>query len=249
MVILKRLSIELVKIQNLFTTIDFSNNCFNGEIPKSIGKLKSLKGLNMSHNKLTGNMPLSLRNLTNLEWLDISSNNFTEEILGQLVDLISLDVLSLSRNCLFGPIPQGNQFNTFSFDSYNGNLGLCGFPLAKTCGDNKGQQSLPLSTILVDNLKIGLHWKVVLLGYGCWLFFELGMGYKVFTTRKPKWLVIMIEEWWCRKSHQWEARSLRSNKSPTQKKKTKRPCRRHWCGAGQIPFEGQVRNILITLEC
>ena len=48
MVILKRLSIELVKIQNLFTTIDFSNNCFKGEIPKSIGKLKSLKGLNMS---------------------------------------------------------------------------------------------------------------------------------------------------------------------------------------------------------
>lgn len=60
MVILKRLSIELVKIQNLFTAIDFSNNCFKGEIPKSIGKLKSLKGLNMSHNKLTGNMPLSL---------------------------------------------------------------------------------------------------------------------------------------------------------------------------------------------
>ena len=65
MVILKRLSIELVKIQNLFTTIDFSKNCFKGEIPKSIGKLKSLKGLNMSHTKLTGNMPSSLGNLTN----------------------------------------------------------------------------------------------------------------------------------------------------------------------------------------
>ena len=144
MVILKRLSIELVKIQNLFTTIDFSNNCFKGEIPKSIGKLKSLKGLNISNNKLTGNMPSSLRNLTNLEWLDISSNNLIGEISGHLVDLISLEVLSLSGNCLFGPIPQGNQFNTFSFDSYNGNLGICGFPLAKTCGDNKGQQSLPL---------------------------------------------------------------------------------------------------------
>ena len=59
MVILKRLSIDLMKIQNLFITIYFSNNCFKGEIPKS-GKLKSLKGLNMSHNKLTGNMPSSL---------------------------------------------------------------------------------------------------------------------------------------------------------------------------------------------
>ncbi|KAM3684059.1 hypothetical protein ACJW31_11G013700 [Castanea mollissima] len=162
MAIMKKLSIELVKIQNLFTTIDFSNNCFIGEIPKSKGKLESLKGLNMSHNKLT--------------------------------DLTSLKVLNLSGNCLFGPIPQGNQFNTFSFDTYNGNLGLCGFPLAKNCGDDKGQQSPPLSTILVDNLKIGLYWKVVLLGYGCGLFFWIGNGlYKVFTTRKPKWLVIMIE--------------------------------------------------------
>ena len=29
----------------------------------------------------------------------------------------------------------------------------------------------------------------------------------------------------------------------------KRPCRRHQCGAGQIPSEGQVRNILTTLKC
>ena len=29
----------------------------------------------------------------------------------------------------------------------------------------------------------------------------------------------------------------------------KRPSREHQCGAGQIPSEGQVRNILTTLEC
>ena len=40
-----------------------------------------------------------------------------------------------------------------------------------------------------------------------------------------------------------------AQKSPTQKKKTRIPCRRHWCGADQIPSEGQVRNILATLEC
>ena len=42
---------------------------------------------------------------------------------------------------------------------------------------------------------------------------------------------------------------LALKKSPTQKKKTKIPYRRHRCGAGQIPSEGQVRNILATLEC
>ena len=80
MVVMKGLSLELVKIQNLFTTIDFSNGGFTWEIPKSIGKLKSLKGLNISHNKLTGNMPSSLENLSNLEWLDLSSNKLTKEI-------------------------------------------------------------------------------------------------------------------------------------------------------------------------
>ena len=40
-----------------------------------------------------------------------------------------------------------------------------------------------------------------------------------------------------------------AQKSPTQKKKTRIPCKRHRCGAGQIPSESQVRNILATLEC
>ena len=42
---------------------------------------------------------------------------------------------------------------------------------------------------------------------------------------------------------------LALKRSPTQKKKTRIPCRRHRCGAGQIPSEYQVRNILATLEC
>ena len=52
MVILKGFYIEMVKIKNLFTIIDFSNNSFKQEIPKSIGKLNSLKGLNFLHNYL-----------------------------------------------------------------------------------------------------------------------------------------------------------------------------------------------------
>ena len=34
-----------------------------------------------------------------------------------------------------------------------------------------------------------------------------------------------------------------------KKEERKRPSREHQCGAGQIPSEGQVRNILTTLEC
>ena len=67
----------MLKIQILFTTIDFSNNNFKGEIPKAIGKLQSLKVLNFSHSNLIGRMPPSLGNLTNLEWLDLFSNKLS----------------------------------------------------------------------------------------------------------------------------------------------------------------------------
>ncbi|KAK4594651.1 hypothetical protein RGQ29_018369 [Quercus rubra] len=137
-VAMKGLFFELAKIQSLFTTIDFSNNNFKGEIPKSIGELQSLKGLNFSHNNLIGCVPPSLGNLTNLEWLDLSSNKLEGEIPIQLEDLTSLAFLNLSKNYLFGQIPQGKQFNTFTNDSYNENLGLCGFPMTKACGNDEG---------------------------------------------------------------------------------------------------------------
>jgi hypothetical protein len=195
MVAMKGNFIEMIKIQNLFTTIDFSNNSFKGEILNSIGKLWSLKGLNFSHNNLIGHLPPSLGNLTNIEWLDLSSNKLTGEIPMQLANLTSLAILNLSENSLVGPIPQGKQFNTFTNESFNGNLGLCGFPLTNTCGDDKEQQPQTTSTIKEDDFEFenGFHWKVVLLGYGCGFMFGLGMGYLVlFSHERPKWLVNMV---------------------------------------------------------
>uniref|UniRef100_A0A2N9FQ53 Disease resistance R13L4/SHOC-2-like LRR domain-containing protein n=1 Tax=Fagus sylvatica TaxID=28930 RepID=A0A2N9FQ53_FAGSY len=123
--------IELERIQTFLTTIDFSKNSFKGEIPKIIGRLKSLKGLNFSHNNLTGYIPSSFGNLTNLEWLDLSSNKLTGEIPTQLVDLPWLEVLNLSQNQLTGHIPTGKQFNTFGNDSYTGNLGIMWISIVK----------------------------------------------------------------------------------------------------------------------
>ncbi|XP_048332922.2 receptor-like protein 33 [Ziziphus jujuba] len=143
--VMKGFTMELVKIQTILTTIDLSNNRFEGEIPRLIGKLKSLKGLNISHNKLTGSIPSTLGNLSNLEWLDLSSNELVGEIPQQLTNMISLSVLNLSRNKLFGPIPNGKQFNTFENSSYSGNLGLCGFPLSEMCGNNNEPQQSPSS--------------------------------------------------------------------------------------------------------
>ena len=135
--------IELVRIQTVFTTIDFSNNSFSGEMPKIIGRLKSLKGLNFSHNNLTGHIPSSFGNLSNLEWLDLSFNKLIGEIPRQLTDLPWLEVLKLSHNQLIGPIPSGKQFNTFANDSYAENLGLCGFPLSRKCYSHAAKKPPP----------------------------------------------------------------------------------------------------------
>ncbi|PON43272.1 LRR domain containing protein, partial [Parasponia andersonii] len=185
MVTMKGLDIELVKIQTIFTSLDFSRNNFTGEIPELIGMLKSLKGLNFSHNMLRGPIPSSLGNLTNLEWLDLSSNELVGKIPPQLTDLSWLQILNLSQNQLVGPIPLGKQFNTFSNDSFSGNFDLCGLPLSKTC--NEVQNSSPPTLEQENNSEdaSGFTWKVVLMGYGCGLVFGILMGYiKFFSNRR-----------------------------------------------------------------
>ncbi|GKV36498.1 hypothetical protein SLEP1_g44624 [Rubroshorea leprosula] len=188
-VIIKGLEYELQRILTIFTSIDLSENKFEGEIPDVIGKLSSLKGLNLSHNNLTGPISQSLGNLTNLEWLDLSFNELVGEIPDELVSLTELSKLNLSNNHLVGRIPQGYQFNTFGNDSYEGNLGLCGFPLSKSC-DGNGTQ--PSSFQEKDELwRFG--WRVVALGYGCGVVFGLLMGYHVFRTGKPNWFVSLFD--------------------------------------------------------
>ncbi|KAF2318900.1 hypothetical protein GH714_011540 [Hevea brasiliensis] len=188
---LKGLEIELVKIQTLLTSVDLSGNKFTGEIPQSIGKLKSLKLLNLSHNQLTGNIQPSLGNLSNLESLDLSSNLLVGRIPMQLTYLTFLEVFRVSHNQLEGPIPEGKQFNTFDNTSYEGNLGLCGFPLEK-CDNGERQQ--PTSSKEIDSKsKIGFGWKAISAGYGCGVIFGIAMGYVVFKTRKPTCFVRMVE--------------------------------------------------------
>ncbi|GLT26531.1 hypothetical protein SLA2020_015910 [Shorea laevis] len=180
---------ELQGILTAFSSIHLSNNMFDGEIPDIIGKLSSLKGLNLSHNNLTGHIPPSLGNLTNLEWLDLSSNKLAGKIPDELVSLTQLSVLNLSNNHLVGHIPQGNQFNTFGNGSYEGNLGLCGIPLSKSC-DGIGT---PPSSFQENDELWRFGWRVVVLGYGCGVVFGLLMGYLVFRTGKPKWFVSLFD--------------------------------------------------------
>ncbi|XP_058742821.1 receptor-like protein 7 [Vicia villosa] len=191
-VTLKGINIPIVKIPTIFAIIDLSRNMFEGEIPNDIGELHSLKGLNLSHNRLVGHIPQSMGNLTNLEWLDLSSNMLTGMIPAEFTNLNSLEVLNLSNNHLVGEIPQGKQFNTFSNDSYEGNLGLCGFPLSKKCGPEQHSPPSPDKLWSEEKFGFGFGWKPVAIGYGCGFVFGIGLGYCMFLIGKPRWLVMIF---------------------------------------------------------
>ena len=191
---MKGYELDLEKILTILTIIDMSRNNFYGKIPEVLGTLNSLIVLNLSHNRLTGHIPSSLANLSALESLDLSSNMLTGEIPIQFTSLTFLAVLNLSHNMLIGPIPQGKQFDTFQNVSYDGNLGLCGFPLSMKCGTNE----TPLPSLFQEDndsmFASGFGWKAVLMGYGCGLMFGLSMGYIALETGKPEWLVRFVNE-------------------------------------------------------
>ncbi|KAK2656188.1 hypothetical protein Ddye_009240 [Dipteronia dyeriana] len=133
MVTMKNQEVELVKILTLFTSIDLSSNNFQGPIPEELGLFKSLIVLNLSHNAFTGSIPSSIGNLRQLESMDLPMNNLCRHIPTQLASLNFLSVLNLSYNHLVGRIPISTQLQSFSPTSFEGNEGLCGHPLMKSC--------------------------------------------------------------------------------------------------------------------
>ncbi|MBA0792339.1 hypothetical protein Gohar_016847, partial [Gossypium harknessii] len=95
-----RFEIELEKILTIFTSIDLLSDNFEGQIPRDIRELSSLRGLNLSHNNLVGHIPTSLRNMIRLEWLDLSSNKLSGQIPTGLPDLTFLFFFNVSYNQL-----------------------------------------------------------------------------------------------------------------------------------------------------
>ncbi|KAH0470989.1 hypothetical protein IEQ34_000712 [Dendrobium chrysotoxum] len=128
----KAQEMTIQKLWTIFKSIDLSNNCFEGDIPITIGQLTSLQVLNMSHNYLTGKIIPQLGNLSQLESLDLSMNSLSGKIPQELVFLNFLAYLNLSYNKLVGNIPVGGQFSTFPNTSFEGNNELCLLPCNKS---------------------------------------------------------------------------------------------------------------------
>uniref|UniRef100_M1A3S4 Cf-2.2 n=1 Tax=Solanum tuberosum TaxID=4113 RepID=M1A3S4_SOLTU len=174
---------EVVRILFLYITIDLSNNKFEGHIPTIMGDLIALRVLNISHNGLEGPIPSSLGSLSLVESLDLSSNHLVGKIPAQFASLTSLEVFNLSYNHLEGCIPQGNQLHTFENNSYEGNDGLRGFPVTKSCGTTyavSGQQDGEES----NSEFLSDFRKAALMGYGSGLCIGISIVYFMMSTGK-----------------------------------------------------------------
>jgi len=178
------------EVIELLRAIDFSSNKFVGEVPKFIENLKGVQLLNLSNNYLNGSILPSLGNLIALEALDLSKNNLSGEIPQQLTQLTFLEFFDVSHNNLTGPIPQGNQFGTFENNSFEGNPGLCGRPLTKTCGNSDEPTSQP--SIFEESQNSGspfeFGWKIVVIGYGFGFVVGVIIG-PIVIARKHDWLM------------------------------------------------------------
>ncbi|XP_060667271.1 receptor-like protein EIX2 [Ziziphus jujuba] len=101
-----QLSKNLGKLCNL-RSLDLSQNRITGEITDVLDSLlrcsrSSLKTLNLGYNELKGNLPNSLGYLKSLTYLQMSDNLFQGSLPNSIGNLTSLEEISLSSNILSG---------------------------------------------------------------------------------------------------------------------------------------------------
>ncbi|KAL7168613.1 hypothetical protein ACSBR2_038949 [Camellia fascicularis] len=183
------------------------SNIFHGAINVSQAKLNFVKLsiIDLSDNGFSGNLPseyfenwnamtmVKREKLTFMQAsqeVPIATNLLSREIPQQLSQLTFLEFLNIAHNHLTGPIPRGNQFETFENRPYDRNFGLWGYPLSKLCGNLEASPPPSLS-FHGDDSKFPsgvVDWIIILLGYGSGLIVRIVIGHTL-TTRYHEWFV------------------------------------------------------------
>ena len=180
----KGINMELEKILDTYTAIDFSENKLGGQIPESISLLKSLIVLDLSSNDFSGHIPSSWANLTSLQSLDLSRNQLSGNIPKELATLSFLAYINVSHNKLTGQIPQSTQFGGQPKSSFEGNLNLCGRPLLESCFQDKVPSTPEAQELEPSKQEQVFNWKAAAMGYGPGVLFGLAIG-QVLYSYKP----------------------------------------------------------------
>ncbi|XP_077249065.1 receptor-like protein 46 [Tasmannia lanceolata] len=173
---------------SLYSLLDLSKNQFSGEIPPSLGELKSLKSLNISYNHLSGQIPASFGKLKSMENLDLSHNKISGKIPETFVNLYQLSRLNVRNNRLTGHFPIGSQMNTLNNpDDYANNSGLCGMQIGLPCPMIPPLELSPTSSQSEDK-EPWFSWEAAAIGYAIGLILVVASAYFagfLSTTNKP----------------------------------------------------------------
>lgn len=123
------------------TTLDLSNNNFQGNIPYALPY--KLQELNLASNGLTGSIPYSISNTTDLTVLNLSHNQLSGQIQDMFGKLSSLSTLDLSFNVLTQSLPQ-------SFSSLS-SLSVLYLQNNQLTGSVNALANLPLTDLNIEN--------------------------------------------------------------------------------------------------
>ena len=109
---------------NSLIYLSLSTTNFSGELPASIGNLKSLQDLDLKFCQFSGSIPASLENLTQITSLSLFVNHFSGKIPNVFYNLRNLISLDLSKNNFSGQIPSsiGNLTNLRVLDFFDNQL-------------------------------------------------------------------------------------------------------------------------------
>nr|TKS18301.1 hypothetical protein D5086_0000005500 [Populus alba] len=171
------------------------HNGFHGKIgnPESSFSFQMLQILDLSLNNFTGKLPVEYfhcwiaMQVDSEDRLSYMNAETSVRIMGRWRHLTFLQFFNASHNHLTGPIPRGNQFNTFQKDSFDGNSGLSGEPLSNKCGRLEALPAPAPAPATGDELLV-LDWKFVLIGYGSGFVIGAAIGHFV-TKRKHDWFM------------------------------------------------------------
>ncbi|KAK9072552.1 hypothetical protein SSX86_008986 [Deinandra increscens subsp. villosa] len=159
---------EFISINlGLFRIIDLSSNNLTGHLPFQITSLHGLIALNLSNNALSGEIPRNIGEMKKILTLDISRNNFSGGIPSSMAQMTSLNYLDVSYNSLSGRIPSSTQLQSFDPSRYNGNAGLCGPPVTKSCiGDEESPTTKTIGESEIEDIDEFQRWFYIGGGIG-----------------------------------------------------------------------------------